>query len=115
MPDIYVLGGAQTDFARNWAREGKGIYDLFAEVLVAAVEESGIEPERIESGHVGNFVGDLFARQGLLNGYFGHVYPELSNIPTGSRVGLLPGAKGGRCTVLSSSLIPGVLGGGSCS
>jgi acetyl-CoA C-acetyltransferase len=82
MADIYVLGGAQTDFARNWAREGKGIYDLFAEVLVAAVEGSGIDPNRIESGHVGNFVGDLFARQGLLNGFFGHVYPELSNIPT---------------------------------
>lgn len=82
MADIYVLGGAQTDFARNWAREGKGIYDLFAEALVAAVEGSGIDPQSIESGHVGNFVGDLFARQGLLNGFFGHVYPELSNIPT---------------------------------
>jgi acetyl-CoA C-acetyltransferase len=82
MTDIYVLGGAQTDFARNWAREGKGIYELFEEALTAAVAAAGIEPARIQSGHVGNFVGDLFARQGLLNGFFGHVFPELSSIPT---------------------------------
>jgi acetyl-CoA C-acetyltransferase len=80
--DIYVLGGAQTDFARNWAREGKTIYDLFSEALVGGVEAAGIDPERIQAGHVGNFVGDLFARQGLINGFFGHVYPELGNIPT---------------------------------
>ena len=82
MTDIYVLGGAQTDFARNWAREGKGIYDLFAETLTAGVAAAGIEPAQIESGHVGNFVGDLFARQGLLNGFFGHVFEELASIPT---------------------------------
>lgn len=82
MTEIYVLGGAQTDFARNWAREGKGIYDLFAEALTTAVADAGIDPGQIQSGHVGNFVGDLFARQGLLNGFFGHVFPELSAIPT---------------------------------
>jgi acetyl-CoA C-acetyltransferase len=82
MTDVYVLGGAQTDFSRNWAREGLDIYDLFAAALTGAVESTGIEPGQIESGHVGNFVGDLFARQGLLNGFFGHVYPELSSIPT---------------------------------
>ena len=27
---IYILGGSQTDFARNWSREGLEIYDLFA-------------------------------------------------------------------------------------
>jgi acetyl-CoA C-acetyltransferase len=80
--DVYVLGGAQTDFARNWAREGKGIYDMFAEALEGAVADAGIAPEQIQSGHVGNFVGDMFAHQGLLNGFFGHVFPELNGIPT---------------------------------
>ncbi len=79
---VYVLGGAQTDFARNWAREGKGAYELFEEALTAAVDNVGIDPERIQSGHVGNFVGDLFARQGLINGWFAHVYPALNGIPT---------------------------------
>jgi len=82
MTDIYVLGGAQTDFARNWAREGETLYDMFSAALTAAVESTGIDPVQIESGHVGNFVGDLFAHQGLIGGFFGHVYPELNAIPT---------------------------------
>jgi acetyl-CoA C-acetyltransferase len=33
-------------------------------------------------GHVGNFVGELFAGQGLLGGFFGQVFPELAALPT---------------------------------
>ena len=36
--DIYILGGSQSDFARNWAREGLGIYEMFA-------ESTAMEPE----------------------------------------------------------------------
>lgn len=80
--DVYILGGAQTDFARNWAREGLGIDDLFAEALHGAIRDAGIDPGVIEVGHVGNFVGDLFTGQGLLGGFFGEVCPELAGIPT---------------------------------
>jgi acetyl-CoA C-acetyltransferase len=80
--DVYILGGAQTDFARNWAREGLEIYDMFAEVLQDGMAAAGIEPAQIEVGHVGNFVGDLFTGQGLLGGFFGQVYPELAMLPT---------------------------------
>ncbi len=79
---IYILGGAQTDFSRNWAREDLEIYDMFSAVLQAGVQSAGIEPAQIEVGHVGNFVGDLFTGQGLLGGFFGQVYPELASIPT---------------------------------
>jgi acetyl-CoA C-acetyltransferase len=82
MADVYVLGGEQTDFARNWAREGKSLYDMFEEVLTGAVGNTGIDPGQIQSGHVGNFVAELFARQSLIGGFFGHVYPELGAIPT---------------------------------
>ena len=80
--DVYILGGAQTDFARNWAREGLEIYDMFAEALAAAIADADIAPEQIEVGHVGNFVGDLFTGQGLLGGFFGQLYPELAALPT---------------------------------
>jgi acetyl-CoA C-acetyltransferase len=80
--DVYILGGSQTDFARNWAREGLEIYDMFAESLSEAVTNAGIEPGQIEVGHVGNFVGELFTGQGLLGGFFGMVFPELAAIPT---------------------------------
>ena len=82
MNTVYILGGAQTDFARNWHREGLDIYAMFREVLEAAVDDAGIEPAQIEVGHVGNFVADLFCRQGLLGGFFAQVYPELAGIPT---------------------------------
>ena len=38
MSNIYILGGSQTDFARNWTREDKAIYDLFADTLNQALE-----------------------------------------------------------------------------
>lgn len=82
MSDIYILGGSQTDFARNWAREGRGIYEMFEESLREAVTNAAIEPEQIQVGHVGNFVAELFAGQGLLGGFFGQVYPELAALPT---------------------------------
>jgi acetyl-CoA C-acetyltransferase len=82
MSDVYILGGAQTDFARNWQREGLDIYAMFREVLEAAVADAGIEPAQLQVGHVGNFVADLFCGQGILGGFFAHVYPELTGMPT---------------------------------
>ena len=82
MNHVYILGGAQTDFARNWHREGLDLYAMFSEALTQAVADAGIDPGQIEVGHVGNFVGDLFAGQGLIGGFFGHVFPELASIPT---------------------------------
>ncbi|GAB5450792.1 MAG: acetyl-CoA acetyltransferase [Halioglobus sp.] len=80
--DISILGGSQTDFVRNWSREGLEIYDMFAESLTEAISNAGIELAQIEVGHVGNFVAELFTRQGLLGGFFGMVYPELASLPT---------------------------------
>lgn len=82
MSAVYLLGGAQTDFARNWSREGLDIYAMFREVMEAAVSDAAIDPARIEVGHVGNFVADLFCGQGLMGGFFAHVFPELNGIPT---------------------------------
>ncbi|MDO7636518.1 MAG: thiolase domain-containing protein, partial [Porticoccaceae bacterium] len=79
---VYVLGGAQTDFARNWAREGLTIYDMFRETLDTALATTGLSPEDIDVGHVGNFVGDLFTGQGLIGGFFAEAYPQLASIPT---------------------------------
>lgn len=79
---VYILGGSQTDFARNWKRQGLNLFDMFSEALTEAVENAKIEPHQIKVGHVGNFVAELFAGQGLLGGFFGHVYPELADLPT---------------------------------
>ena len=82
MTDVYLLGGAQTDFARNWHREGLDLFAMFREVVEAGVADAALDPARIEVGHVGNFVAELFCGQGLIGGFFGHVFPELAHIPT---------------------------------
>lgn len=79
---VYVLGGWQSDFARNWAREGIDIAAAFSEALQEGMASTDVAPGDIESGHVGNFVADLFAGQGLLGGFFGQVHPELDGLPT---------------------------------
>ncbi|MBM6804593.1 thiolase domain-containing protein, partial [Mediterraneibacter glycyrrhizinilyticus] len=33
MDKVYVLGGAQTDFERNWSKEGKNVIALLREVI----------------------------------------------------------------------------------
>jgi acetyl-CoA C-acetyltransferase len=79
--DVYILGGAQTDFSRNIEREGGDIFSLFKDVTDAAFASTNIAPKEVETAHVGNFVGELFASQGQLGGFFGHVHPDLAGIP----------------------------------
>lgn len=79
---VYVLGGAQTDFARNWHREGLGIQDMMQEALFAGLEATHLQAGDIESVHVGNFVAELFCGQGQLGGLVAEMDPALSGIPT---------------------------------
>ena len=79
---VYILGGWQSDFKRNYAREGLEISDAFAEAIDGGLESTGMEPEEIEVGHVGNFVGDLFVGQGQLGGMFALAEPRLNGMPT---------------------------------
>lgn len=78
---VFVLGGAQSDFARNFDREGGGLFELFREVTEGAFAATGIEPKEVQTAHVGNFAGELFAGQGQLGGFLGHVHPDLAGVP----------------------------------
>jgi acetyl-CoA C-acetyltransferase len=79
---VYILGGWQTDFASNWARQDMDLADAFSEVVGKGLDSVGLDPKDIETGHVGNFVSELFARQGLLGGFFGLVHPDFDGLPT---------------------------------
>jgi acetyl-CoA C-acetyltransferase len=79
---VYILGGWQTDFASNWARRDMDLADAFSEVVGQGLDSVGLDPKDIETGHVGNFVGELFAHQGLLGGFFGLVHPDFDGLPT---------------------------------
>ena len=79
---VYILGGWQSDFKRNWAREGLEIGDGFAEALHGGLDAVNMAPDEIEVGHVGNFVGDLFSGQGQLGGFFAMAEPAFEGLPT---------------------------------
>jgi len=79
---VYILGGWQSDFSRNWAREGMEVVDGFAEAVENGLDAVGLDAKEVESGHVGNFVAELFASQGLLGGFFGQVHPDFDGLPT---------------------------------
>ena len=78
----YILGGWQSDFARNWSREGLEIGDAFAECVRHGLDACALDADEIECGHVGNFTAELFAGQGQLGGLFGHVDPAFDGLPS---------------------------------
>lgn len=78
----YILGGWQSDFADNWTRKGWNTATAFAETVGAGLAAVDLEPKDIESGHVGNFAGELFAGQGLLGGFFALAHPGFNGMPT---------------------------------
>jgi acetyl-CoA C-acetyltransferase len=80
--EVFILGGAQTDFARNWTREGLGLADMMAEATLDGLADAGLDPIHVETLHIGNFAGELFCGQGLLGGFAGHIHPDLEGLPT---------------------------------
>ncbi|MEO9470472.1 acetyl-CoA acetyltransferase [Parasphingorhabdus sp.] len=85
--NIYILGGHQTDFAANWTRNDKSLFDLFSDSILRALEKTRLDAKDIEVGHVGNFVAELFTGQGMLGGFFGHVHPDFSGMPSSRHEG----------------------------
>ena len=81
-PPIYVLGGYQTDFARNWQKENKHIVALMRESVRAGLEATQIDPRDVEVGHVGNFAAELYAMQGHLGAFLVDLDPAFSGLPT---------------------------------
>lgn len=81
-PKVYILGGAQTDFSRNWHRQNLEIADVIKGSFDKALANCKIDLKDIESAHIGNFVGEMFCGQGQLGGVLISLYPELAGIPT---------------------------------
>lgn len=79
---VFILGGAQSDFAANWTRADKTLFDLIADTTRAALADVNMDASEIDAVHVGNFAGELFCGQGLLGGMMGHVDPGFEGKPT---------------------------------
>jgi len=79
---VYILGGYQTDFARNWAKEGKHIAAMFVEAVNGGLEAARVDAKDVQVGHVGNFAAELYAMQGHLGAFLLEADPALRGLPT---------------------------------
>jgi acetyl-CoA C-acetyltransferase len=87
---IYVLGGAQTDFERNWSKEGKGVIALLKEVIDDGLKNINLTYEDIidlnKQGKiacfVGNFIGEYYINQGHLGALLTEVNPAFYGVPS---------------------------------
>jgi len=79
---VYILGGAQSDFARNWTKEGKHFVDVMRQTALDGLKTAQLEPREVESAHVGNFAAELYAKQGQLGAFFLEIDPAFCGLPT---------------------------------
>ncbi len=87
---VYILGGAQTDFERNWAKEGKNEIALLREVLNDGLKNVGLEhSEILELNNdnkiacfVGNFNAEHYIGQGHLGALLTEVSPTFYGVPS---------------------------------
>lgn len=79
---VWILGGFQSDFARNLTREGRDFGDLTEEVVRHTLEEAKIDPADIDVIHVANAFGEMFARQGHLGAMPATVVDDLWATPS---------------------------------
>ena len=49
MNNVYILGGAQTDFERNWKKEGKNMVALLKEVVADGLMNAQLSFDDIKS------------------------------------------------------------------
>jgi acetyl-CoA C-acetyltransferase len=82
IPEVFVLGGYQTDFARNWTKERKHFAAMMREAVLGALGTTGVDAKDIEVAHVGNFAAELYCKQGHLGAFFVEVDPVFSGLPT---------------------------------
>ena len=78
---VYVLGGYQTDFARNWNNEGKDFSDAFGETVSGTLDAASLDASDIDVAHVGNFAAELYCNQGHLGGFFAELDPAFDGVP----------------------------------
>ena len=62
--EVYILGGYQTDFARNWSKERKHFVAMMRESVAGALREAKVAPEAVDHLHTHHAreVGQVGAR-----------------------------------------------------
>lgn len=86
---VFILGGEQTDYQRNWTKEGKNFLSMMREVIEDSLEKVGLDYNEIkrlnQDGRIGIFVGNFdseqYTNQAHLGGFLTEVDPAFFGIP----------------------------------
>jgi acetyl-CoA C-acetyltransferase len=81
MGNVWILGGYQSDFARNLTRDELDFADLTCEVVDCTLAAAKVDATDIGVVHVGNAFGEMFARQGHLGAMPATVHDDLWDTP----------------------------------
>ena len=90
MSKVYILGGAQTDFERNWKKEGKGMVAILKEVMADGLAHAGLNFDDVKELNgenrvacfVGNFIAEKYVDQGHLGAFLTEVDPAFYGVPS---------------------------------
>jgi len=90
MSKVYILGGAQTDFERNWKKEGKNMVALLREAVADGFADAGITLDDVRELNkenkvacfVGNFIAEKYTEQGHLGAFLTEVDPAFYGVPS---------------------------------
>lgn len=86
----YVLGGAQTDFERNWTKEGKNLIALLKEAISDGLIAAGLDYGDVKelnknnriACYVGNFIAEQYVNQGHLGAFLTEVNSAFYGVPS---------------------------------
>ncbi len=78
---VWILGGYQSDFARNLTKENRDFAALTAEVVDGTLTSARVDAAAIGVVHVANAFGEMFAQQGQLGAMPATVCADLWNTP----------------------------------
>ena len=87
---VHILGGAQTDFERNWTKEGKGMIAILSEVVSDGLANAGLSfddlcalnRENRVAAFVGNFIAEKYVEQGHLGAFLTEIDPSFYGVPS---------------------------------
>ncbi|MBO7439077.1 MAG: hypothetical protein J6U21_05300 [Bacteroidales bacterium] len=90
MNKVHILGGAQTDFERNWTKEGKNLVALLKEVIsdgftnadISFADIIALNKENKVGCFVGNFIAEQYVSQGHLGAFLTEVDPAFYGVPS---------------------------------
>lgn len=90
MSKVYILGGTQTDFERNWTKEGKGMVALLKEAVADGLDGAGLTFDDIRllnndnrvACFVGNFIAEKYVDQGHLGAFLTEVNQAFYGVPS---------------------------------